>query len=57
MLFALALGVIFGAAGVVLVQQWLRGAFATPTLNGSSATSRLTRDRFPHLAPPARSLR
>lgn len=57
MLFALALGVIFGAAGVVLVQQWLRGALVTPTLNASTATARLARDRFPHLAPPARSLR
>jgi len=57
MLFALALGVIFGAAGVVLVQQWLRGALVTPTLNASTATSRLARNRFPHLAPPARSLR
>jgi hypothetical protein len=57
MLFALVLGVIVGAAAVVLVQQWLRGMMVTPTLDGTTATSRLARDRFPHLAPPARSLR
>ncbi len=50
MLFALALGVMFGAAGVVLVQQWLRGSVVAPRLEAAG-------DRFPRLAPPVRSLR
>jgi hypothetical protein len=58
MLFALALGAMFGAAGVVLVQQWLRGTLSgTGIASGARASAVLHGDRFPRLAPPTRTLR
>ena len=58
MLFALALGAMFGAAGVVLVQQWLHGTLSgTGTASGARGSAVLRGDRFPRLAPPTRTLR
>jgi hypothetical protein len=45
MIFAVVLGLMIGAAGVLLVQQWARDSLRTPT-------AKLPRERFPRLAPP-----
>jgi hypothetical protein len=50
MLFAVMLGVMVGAASVVLVQQWLRGSLDAREV----ARVALPAARYPHLAPPRR---
>jgi len=50
MLFAIVLGIVVGAASVLLVQQWLRGALVL----GRGRGAVLAPERFPHLAPPGR---
>lgn len=59
MLFAIVLGIIVGAAGVMLVQQWLAGALMLGHGGGRSGgrdrSVTLSASRFPHLAPPARA--
>jgi hypothetical protein len=47
MLFAIVLGIMLGAAGVTLVNQYREAAFRGPP------ETVLTPARFPHLAPPA----
>lgn len=46
MVFAIMLGLMIGAAGVLLVQQWARDSLSTP---GAPA---LPKQQFPRLAPP-----
>ena len=45
MLFVMVLGLMIGAAGVLLFQQWARDSLRTPH-------PALPRERFPRLAPP-----
>lgn len=47
MLFAIVLGIIVGAASVVLVQQWLRGDLLI-----AEEPVRLPHTTYPRLAPP-----
>ena len=52
MLFAIVLGMIIGAAGITLLRQWARGAFAY-----EDAPEVITSAAFPRLAPSVRSPR
>jgi len=48
MVFAMVLGLLIGAAAVLLVQQYARDSLRT-------TTAALPRERFPRLAPPRAS--
>ena len=46
MVFAIMLGLMLGAAGVLLIQQWARDSLRT------SSGLALPKQQFPRLAPP-----
>ena len=46
MAFAIVLGLMLGAAGVLLIQQWARDSLRT------SSGPALPKQQFPRLAPP-----
>ncbi|MDA1004507.1 MAG: hypothetical protein O3B31_14375 [Chloroflexi bacterium] len=55
MVFAIVLGMIVGAAGVMLLQQWLTGALMLGHGGVRDRSVTLSAKRFPHLAPPTRA--